>query len=411
MPSARSTLRQRGLLPVLTAEVISTVGTQLTAVALPWFVLTSSGSPARSGFVAAAETAPVLIFGVISGGWVERIGARRWMLISDICRAPLIALIPVLSILGVLPFWLLLIMVFAIGSFVVPYGASQQMLLAEAVGDDEIILTQATSILQGASRLTMLIGPPMAGLLIAVLGPRPVLLVDALSYLVVVGIILARGPRTARIPTEDRSRRVLDGLRVLGRDRLLVNWTAATIIGEMAYQALFLSIPILVYVRYQESSAVVGLLIGAFGAGALFGSVIATAVANRFSAVRVSVIGKVAQALVFFGMLPVLTPTGVAIVLFALGAFNGLTNGPSFAVRLARIPVPLRAKALTAITAGTMLGATVGLAGSGPAFQAFRFSSVFAVLAGLQVISAALFVVGARQVGQHPTMVRESVAG
>lgn len=404
-------MRQRGLLPLLTAEVISTVGTQLTAVALPWFVLISTGSPAQAGFVAAAETAPVLVFGVISGGWVDRVGARRWMLISDTCRAPLIALIPVLSGLGMLPFWLLLVLVFVIGSFVVPYGASQQMMLAETIGDDVASLAQATSILQSATRLTMLIGPPLAGLLIAVLGPRQVLLIDAASYLVVVAIILARVPRPSRPATSDRPRGVLDGVRVLGRDRLLANWTAATILGEMAYQALFLSIPILVYARYQESSTVVGLLIGAFGAGALLGSLVATAVAGRFSAIRLSVIGKVAQALMFFGMLPVLPPEAVGVVLFVLGAFNGLTNGPSFAVRLARIPAPLRAKALTAMTAGTMLGATVGLACFGPAFEAFRFSSVFAMLAGLQVASATLYVIGARQADRPQAVIGEPVAG
>jgi len=92
---------------LLAAEVVSTTGSALTMVALPWFVLTTTGSAARSGLVMAAEVAPVVLFGVVSGGWAARVGARRWMLLSDSLRAPLVALVPLLYALGVLPFWLL----------------------------------------------------------------------------------------------------------------------------------------------------------------------------------------------------------------------------------------------------------------------------------------------------------------
>jgi MFS family permease len=400
VPGQTPTLRRPGLFAVLAAEVVSTVGTTLTALALPWFVLTTSHSPARSGFVMAAETAPVLLFGLVSGSWVERTGARAWMVLSDSCRAPLVAAIPILSAFGALPFWLLLTLVFMIGTFTVPYGTSQQMLLVDAVGDEPQALAQATSVLQAATRFTMLLGPPLAGLLIAIIGARAVLFIDAASYVVVVAIIAIKAPRGA--PAEAaRPGRLLDGITALTRDSVLANWSLATVIGEAAYQALFLAVPILVYTVYRDSATVVGLLLGAFGAGALTGSLLASVIAARLPPVQLSAVGKALQALLFCGLIMDLGPRPVGVLLTLLGIANGLVNGPSFAIRLARIPVEVRPRALAVMTAGTMLGATVGLALTGPAFETFSTTTVFAVLAALQIVSAAMFVNGARQAGER----------
>lgn len=387
---------------VLAAEVVSTVGSQLTALALPWFILTTSHSPARSGLVMAAETAPVLLFGLVSGSWVERTGARAWMLLSDACRGPLVAAIPVLFAIGALPFWLLLVLVFTIGTFTVPYGISQQLLVADAVGDEQHTLAQVTSVLQAATRLTLLLGPPLAGLLIAGIGARAVLFVDAASYLMVVAIIATWSPRAATARPAGQNG-LLDGIRTLARDPVLANWSLATMVGEAAYQALFLAIPILVYTVYQDSATVVGLLLGAFGGGALVGSLVASVIAARLPAGPLSAVGKVVQALLFCGLILDLGSWSVGVLLVLLGIANGLVNGPSFAIRLVRIPVEARARTLAVMTAGTMLGATVGLALTGPAFEAFAKATVFTVLAVLQIVSAAMFVNGVRLASQAAT--------
>src|SRR5438094_10673523 len=87
---------RRTLGPLFAAEVISITGSAITAVALPWFVLTTSGSPARMGLVMAAEFAGTVALGLPSGAVVTRIGPRRTMLLGDLVRAALVALIPFL---------------------------------------------------------------------------------------------------------------------------------------------------------------------------------------------------------------------------------------------------------------------------------------------------------------------------
>src|SRR4051812_12064254 len=115
--------RSRTLIALLAAEAVSSIGTAMTFVALPWFILSTGGSPGRMSVVLAAEVLPMAIFGIPSGSVVTRIGARATMLYSDALRAPLIALVPLLYWTDHLSFPLLLGIVFLIGLFTAPYVA------------------------------------------------------------------------------------------------------------------------------------------------------------------------------------------------------------------------------------------------------------------------------------------------
>src|SRR6266576_6092072 len=88
--------RQRGLVALLAAEVISTTGSQMTWLALPWFVLITSGSATQTTFVVAAEVIGLALLGLPGGRLLGRLGARRTMMVCDAARAPLMTVIPVL---------------------------------------------------------------------------------------------------------------------------------------------------------------------------------------------------------------------------------------------------------------------------------------------------------------------------
>jgi MFS family permease len=75
-----SLLRKRGMRPLLLAEVVSSLGSQMTFLALPWFVLVTTGSPTRMGVVLGVELLPIAFFGIPSGALVSRLGARRTMI-------------------------------------------------------------------------------------------------------------------------------------------------------------------------------------------------------------------------------------------------------------------------------------------------------------------------------------------
>src|SRR3954452_7286060 len=119
------------LVALVLAEIVSSLGSAMTFLALPWFVLQTTGSPSKMSVVLAAELVPMALFGIPSGSVIARYGARRTMLVSDAVRAPLIALIPVLYWSDNLPFAALIALVFVLGVFTAPYMTSQRQIIPE----------------------------------------------------------------------------------------------------------------------------------------------------------------------------------------------------------------------------------------------------------------------------------------
>src|SRR5439155_7788648 len=97
-------LRNPSLLALLAAELVSRIGSTMTFLALPWFVLVTTHSPAKMGIVLAVELAPTALLGIPSGTLVSRYGARLVMLGADLTRVPLMASLPILHAAGLLTF-------------------------------------------------------------------------------------------------------------------------------------------------------------------------------------------------------------------------------------------------------------------------------------------------------------------
>ena len=189
-----SLLRDRRVLALLVAETISTTGSQMTWLALPWFVLVTTGSATKTSFAAAAELVGLAALGLPGGKLLGRLGARRTMILCDSARAPLMLVVPVLHWTGGLTFAVLLATAFAIGALSAPYFAAQKVIVPELLGEDEQRVSEANALFQAATRVTMLAGPVLAGILIGVIGATSVLLVDAGSYLVAVVLVASFVP-------------------------------------------------------------------------------------------------------------------------------------------------------------------------------------------------------------------------
>ena len=177
--SAVTDVKKTAVSALVAAETISVLGTRMTYLALPWFVLVTTGSPGKMSLVLAAEILPMAILGIPSGTVVQRLGSRTTMLAADLARAPILASIPLLHASGVLSFELLLAIVALLGCFMPPYFASQRTILPELVGEDETRMSQANSAIEGGTAFAALLGPVLAGALIPFIGASNVLYVDA----------------------------------------------------------------------------------------------------------------------------------------------------------------------------------------------------------------------------------------
>lgn len=388
----RSPLRQRPILALLTAQAVSAVGSQMTFLALPWFVLQTTGSPSRMGVVLAVELAPIAILGIPSGTVVSRWGARRTMIAADAARVPLLASIPLLHALDWLTFPLLLAIVALIGVFLAPYFASQRLILPELVGDDERIVAKANAVVEGAQRATSLVGPALAGLLIATFSAPIVLYVDAATFLCSFALLALFVPRRAPLPQSEEAGGVLAGIRFVLNDRMLRVLGGTALVTNGLSQMLVAGLTVLAYEEYG-SSGVAGAFFAAFGAGAVVGSIAAVRLVGRFDPLRLGSAAFVALTLPIFA-LTVELPIPVVMTALALSSFFGpLVNAPLIGVITMRTPEALRAKVMTAVITTAMLAGPVGMALAGPLLESWGPRSVFLLVACGQVLATVPFAV------------------
>ena len=386
--SRSAILHHRPLRALLAAEIISTTGSQMTWLALPWFVLTTTGSPTRMAAVMAAELVGVAVTGLPSGAVLQRLGARKTMLVADAARAPLMLLVPVLHWTGHLSFAPLLLLAFLLGSFGAPYFASQRMIVPELFGEDEQVVGQANALFQGAIRTTMLLGPPIGGVLIGVMGASSVLVVDAATYLVSFALVALFVPGTPPVPAAPESRGLLTGVRVLFRDPLLRVWMPLFLAGDAAWLAFFAAVPVLVVQSFHADPTIAGILFAAFGAGSVCGNLLSFRYfSQRFSGLRLIALSAPIQAIPLW-VLPFHVPAwALAAALVASGIGNGIANPTIHSLFTLRLPPAVRAKGMTAMMTLWGVFQPLGLLIAGPALSTSGVVPVIAGFAAVQTVA------------------------
>jgi MFS family permease len=392
-----SVLRSGPLRALLAAEVISTTGAQMTWVALPWFVLLTTGSATRMSVVMAAEAIGLAAVGFPSGRLLNRIGARRTMLLCDGLRGPLMLVIPVLHWADALSFGVLIAVAFALGALSAPYFAANRMILPELLGEDETVVSQANALFQGATRITLLLGPVTAGVLIGVIGAPSVLVVDAATYVVAVLLVGLFVPATTPVRADGEDRGVLAGLRWVSREPLIRTWRFCIIVGDIAWQAIFVAIPVLVVARYDSDPRIVGALFAAFGVGAVLGNTVAFRLVRQVDGLRLIARVALAQALPLWLLVLHLPAVAAVGVLFASGLANGLINPSLHAIVTLRIPPALRGTVMTSLMTLYALAMPIGILGAGPLLDAFGVDPVFAAAAAVQTLTMAGVAVAAQR--------------
>lgn len=407
-------LRNPVLRAVLIAEFISSLGTQMTFVALPWFVFVNTESATRMGFVFAAELLPAALLGIPLAVVVQRIGVRRTMLIANVCRAPLLAAVPLLHALHLLSFPLLLVIVFAIGVFTAPYLSAQRLLLPETFANDESLVVQGNAVVEGVVRFGMLLGPAVAGVAITVVGAQNVLFFDAVTFLVAFLILRWRLPvapadspatdRTAGPALSTEERGMLAGARYVFANPLLRRITAASLLFGFFFPPLLASLPVLTAERYGEKPVTAGLLFAAWGAGAMAGTLTVLPFANRVKPMRLAAIGAAGLALPLWLLVLPLLEWQFAVVLVVSGLFTAILNAPVISLMMLLAPVEVRAKVVIFILTMNLVAGPIAYALTGPVLDHWGLTPVYVFVAVGVTGAAALLVSRAFARTDEPTI-------
>ncbi|MEV3982051.1 MFS transporter [Nonomuraea sp. NPDC049758] len=369
---ARESLRpMAGLLAAMT---VSLTATRVSAIALPWFVLTTTGSPARTGMVAFAEMAPYVLVKALAGPLADRVGPRRISWIGDVVSAAAAGAVVLLHALDLLPLGALIALVAVVGAARGPGDLAKEIMIPEAAERGRVPLERATGLMGVTERLAQTVGPAAGGAVVALLGPLAGLGISVTCFAlgsVIVTWALPRG-MGHRAPAEEPLeaeegywRRFGQGFTFLRGERLLLSVVVMVGVTNLLDAAFG---QVLVFVWARESghgAAVVGLNSSVTGLAAVGGSLVAAAVAHRMRRRPVFFVAFLLAGPTRFLVLAVDPPLWAMAAVFAVGGFaGGFLNPILGAISYERVPRSLlgRVNALkdSLAWAGIPLGGLVG---------------------------------------------------
>lgn len=363
--------RRRALVAYLTSEVVSTTGTRMSMVAVPWFVLVSTGSPTLTGLVAFVETLPIVLVQGLGGPLVDRVGARRVAVVANLLAAALVGLVPLLDALDRLTIPLLLAIVGLLGTLR-GAGSATYVLLPGVAAQSGTPIERATGLHDGMNRVAGMVGLPLAGVIMAIWSAPAVLLLDSVSFLVAGGLIAtfvpvaAEPPRSARGPGTGRAvaryvAELREGFDFLRRTPILVAIALMVLVTNLLDQA-YSAVLVPVWVADELASPLgLGLIGAAFGIGAVAGSAgfawLGPRLPRRLSFATGFLIGGSPR---FFVLAVAATLPPVLTVSLIAGLGVGAINPALSSTEYEAVPRELQARVLGALGALAWAGIPVG---------------------------------------------------
>jgi predicted MFS family arabinose efflux permease len=434
MPGRAGRQRVVGRTPlyaVLSANAVSQVGDMMVVVALPWFVLQTTGSVVQMGFAGAAVGMGTLLSSISGGPLVDRFGFRRASILSDVTAGAAVAAVPLLFWADVLPFWLLLTLTFLISILNAPGDLARRALVPTLARWAAMPLERANAVDTAIPRFAQLAGPIIGGVLVAAAGAANVLLLDAATFFLSAAAVAIAVPshtdaengvstpglsgrdqqvfadcRLMRSPARQYLSELRDGLRFVRTSGLLVSLIViATVAGLLEKPLMSVVAPVYAEDNYGGAASF-GAMLGAFGAGALVGTLAFSVVGHRLPRRLTFLACMLVAPAVMFGSLAATPP--LAALLAAL-AVSGVVFGPMnslFATAIQETtPTALLGRVIGTVSALSMVGVPLGatvvglvVAETGLVPTLVAMGGIYLALAVAMVLNPALRAMDVRRV-------------
>jgi MFS family permease len=390
-PAAIKTHNPLPLYSLFIANAISLLGNVLTMIAVPWFVLQTTGSPTQTGITGFFTILPVVLAGVFGGTWIDRLGYKRTSILSDVASGSTTALIPLLYWTVGLEFWQLLVLVFLGALLDAPGGTARHALLPELAEQAGMPIERATSLAHVIERSARLVGAPLAGLLISILGTANVLWLDAASFFISAALVWLLIPKLRALEerqTSDYFNELKDGLRFIAHDRLIRSMVIMLMLMNFL-DAIFGGVLQPVYVKEVYGNAFdLGLLLSANGGGAVIGGLIFAALGHRLPRRATFVAAFIVIGLRFW-VYALYPPAWILILVTLITSLGAGPISPIIgAIEFERIPPNMRGRVIGAITAGLRLAMPLGLLLGGVLTENLGTFVMMLGLASSQLITA-----------------------
>ena len=274
-------LRHRNFRLFILGQFVSLCGSWMQTVALGWLTLELSNSALQVGLVTTFGALPVLLFTLYGGVIADRVNRRRALIILQsllLCEALALGILTALHLVTVPMLYALAFVGGLVSAFEIPIRQSWQV---ELVGKDDLM--NAIALNSSAFNLSRVVGPAIAGTLIATAGSAVCFLLNAVSFLaVLIGLVMIRPVASFALQVPARRAALREGVaHVFGRPwpRALVTLTAVFSVFGASFIAI---LPVYARDVLHQGPGGYGAIMSAFGVGAAAGALSVAAVGHRF---------------------------------------------------------------------------------------------------------------------------------
>jgi MFS family permease len=289
-------LRVRNYRLYFTGQIISVSGTWMQSVAQAWLVLKLTGSGVALGFTTALQFTPMLLLGAWGGLMADRFDKRKLLIGTQVGAGILALFLGILTASGVIRLWMVFAFAVAFGVVTMLDNPARQAFVVEMVGPDE--LTNAVGLNSATFNAARIVGPAIAGVLIATVGIAPCFLINAVSY---IAVIVALGAmRSSELhrgePLPRKKGQLREGFQyVWSTPALRGPLLLMAVVGTLAFNFQVI-LPLVAKYTFHGDAGTYGAISSLMGAGTLVGALVAAA--GRRSTPRF-----LAAAAVVFGVL------------------------------------------------------------------------------------------------------------
>jgi MFS family permease len=407
--------RRTPLYALWVADSISLSGNVVAHLAIPWFVLVTTDSPALTGLAVFFNFLPTVIAALFGGVIVDRLGFRTTSVVADLASAGAVAAIPALHATVGIEIWQLMALVFLGALLDAPGTTARQALFPDVVQLAGVGMERAAGILGSIQRGSLLVGAPIGGILVAEFGATTALWLDAASFLVSAALVATVVPAAHAKPDAPARGRyfgeLAEGLRFIWSRRLIRAIVVTVLITNFLDAPFVVVMPVFARKAFG-SAADLGVMYGTFGGSALVGSLVFSAVGHRLPRrlTFVCCFSAVPAMYLLLATLPSFPTALFALALFglAVGPINPLLGTLQFEL----VPAELRGRVYGAITAGAWAAIPAGVLLGGVVVDAVGVSATFLGigLCYLAVTTYGFFNPAFREMDRRPSPESEAAA-
>ena len=367
LPGALRAFAHRDFRLFFAGQLVSLIGTWMQAVAQSWLVLELTNSPFRLGLVGTLQFAPVLFLSFLAGALADRLPKRRMLVVSQSVMCAQALLLAALVYGGHVQYWHVAVMAAVYGLANTLDMPTRQAFIVEMVGRES--LRSAIALNSAMFNAARVVGPALAGLVIARWGTALAFFLNGLSFLAVIGALLTLHAEGQPRPSTGRSLReeIGEGVRyALRTPRIALVMSLVMAVSTFFFNYNIL-VPLLARDILSQDAHGFGLLMTAVGCGAVAGAIVLASLGAERPSVDVLVGSALALGMATMLMAGV-HRFGIAAALLALMGFFGMLfmTGANTTVQLT-VPDDLRGRVMSLHT--------LMFAGMAP-FGAFTVGSV-----------------------------------